>query len=138
MKKCLLAISLLLLLINSYSQFTISDNKRFLLKNGKPFFWLGDTGWELFHRLTREEADKYLKRRSEQGFTVVQAVVLAEFDGLHSPNANGDTPLINDDPTKPNEKYFDHVDYIIDKAASYNISIGLLPTWGDKLNKDKW
>lgn len=120
------------------AQFTVSGNQRYLLKDNKPFFWLGDTGWELFHRLDREEADRYLKRRSEQGFTVVQAVVLAEMDGLHKPNAYGDTPLINDDPSKPNEKYFEHVDYIIDKAASYNISIGLLPTWGDKVFRHQW
>jgi hypothetical protein len=124
--------------INSFPQFSISTNKRFLLKDGQPFFWLGDTGWELFHRLDRTETDTYLKKRSEQGFTIIQAVVLAELDGLHTPNANGDTPLLNDDPTKPNEKYFAHVDYVIDKAASYNISIALLPTWGDKIFKDRW
>jgi hypothetical protein len=120
------------------AQFSISSNHRYLLKEGKPFFWLGDTGWELFHRLNREEADRYLKRRGEQGFTVIQAVVLAEMDGLHTGNAYGETPLINDDPAKPNEKYFEHVDYIIEKAGTYSISIGLLPTWGDKIFKDKW
>lgn len=138
MKKWISFILFLAIATNSFSQFTISPNKRFLLKDGKPFFWLGDTGWELFHRLAREEADQYLKRRSEQGFTVIQAVALAEFDGLHTPNANGDTPLINDDPAKPNEKYFQHVDYIIDKAASYDINIAILPTWGDKVFKDRW
>src|ERR1700704_3056378 len=96
---------------NACAQFSISSNHRYLLKDGKFFFWLGDTAWELFHRLTREEADQYLKRRSEQGFTVIQAVVLAEFDGLHTPNAYGEIPLINDDPAKPNEKYLEHVDY---------------------------
>jgi hypothetical protein len=25
--------------------------------NGKPFFWLGDTAWELFHRLKIEEIE---------------------------------------------------------------------------------
>ncbi len=101
----------------------------------KPFFWLGDTGWELFHRLNREQADRYLKTRSSQGFTVIQAVVLAEFDGLHTPNAYGDLPLLNDDPTTPNENYFKHVDYIINKAAEAGLVIGLLPTWGDKVTK---
>ena len=122
----------------SVAQFTVSPNKRFILKDNKPFFWLGDTAWELFHTLNREETDTYLKRRSEQGFTVIQAVVLAELDGLHTPNANGDLPLINDDPSKPNEKYFEHVDYVIDKAASYNINIAILPTWGDKVFKHTW
>ena len=117
----------------------VSDNKRYLVhQNGTPFFWLGDTAWELFHRLNREEADQYLKKRAEQGFTVVQAVALAEFDGLKEPNPYNETPLLNDDPTKPNEAYFKHVDYIIDKAAQYGLVIGFLPTWGDKLNKSTW
>jgi hypothetical protein len=46
--------------------------------------------------------------------------------------------LVNDDPAKPNEAYFKHVDYIIDKAAFYNLNIGLLPTWGDKIFKNSW
>ena len=45
---------------------------------GEPFFWLGDTAWELFHRLDLAEAERYLDARAEQGFNVVQAVVLAE------------------------------------------------------------
>ncbi|WP_420150499.1 glycoside hydrolase family 140 protein [Spirosoma sp.] len=117
----------------------VSDNKRYLVhQNGTPFFWLGDTAWELFHRLNREEADQYLKKRAEQGFTVVQAVALAEIDGLNDPNPYGDKPLIDNDPTKPNEAYFKHVDYIIDKAAQYGIVIGFLPTWGDKVFKSTW
>jgi hypothetical protein len=114
----------------------VSENKRYLVhQDGTPFFWLGDTAWELFHRLNREEADLYLKHRAAQGFTVVQAVALAELDGLNVANALGDKPLMENDPAKPNEAYFRHVDYIIDKAAEYGIAIALLPTWGDKVFK---
>lgn len=120
-------------------QLKISDNKRYLIhQNGTPFFWLGDTAWELFHRLNREEADQYLKKRAEQGFTVVQAVALAELDGLKEPNPYGEIPIIDEDPTKPNDAYFNHVDYIVDKAAQYGIVIAFLPTWGDKLVKNTW
>lgn len=46
-------------------QLKVSDNRRFLVAvDGQPFFWLGDTAWELFHRLNREEAERYLKRRA--------------------------------------------------------------------------
>jgi len=138
MKRISLFIFLQMVLFSSYTQFSVSPNKHFILRDGKPFTWLGDTGWELFQRLNRQEADYYLNRRAEQGFTVIQAVVLAEFDGLHIPNANGDLPLNFDDPTKPNEKYFEQVDYIIDKAASVGLTIALLPTWGDKVFKDGW
>jgi len=138
MKKIVLPLLLFFLFKISYSQFSISANQRYLLKDGKPFYWLGDTGWELFHRLTREEANEYLKRRAEQGFTVIQAVVLAELDGLHTPNAYGEKPLINDDPTKPNEAYFKQVDYVVDKAKEYGLNIAMLPTWGDKVFKNTW
>ncbi len=141
MKSNFALITLLLLLSGFFASaqtFTVSDNKRFILKNGAPFFWLGDTAWELFHRLDREEADYYLKKRADQQFTVIQAVALAELDGLNTPNAYGYRPLIDNDPARPIEGYFSHVDYIIDKAAEYGLVIGFLPTWGDKLFKASW
>jgi len=117
----------------------VSENKRFLVtSDGKPFFWLADTAWELFHRCDKDEANRYLQKRAEQGFNVIQAVALAELDGLDTPNSNGDKPLTDNDVNKPNEKYFQHVDYIIDRAAELNIYIALLPTWGDKLFKNNW
>jgi hypothetical protein len=109
----------------------VSPNGRYLVdQDGKPFFYLGDTAWELFHRLDRDEADLYLSNRAEKGFTVIQTVVLAERDGLNDPNPYGETPLVGNDPTRPNEKYFDHVDYIVNKAESLGLVIGMLPTWG--------
>ncbi|HAC92029.1 MAG TPA: hypothetical protein DCF63_15600 [Planctomycetaceae bacterium] len=109
----------------------MSENQRYLIhSDGRPFFWLGDTAWELFHRLNREEAERYLKRRAEQGFTVIQAVVLAEVDGLDVPNPYGHLPLEHNDPTRPNEKYFEHVDWIVAKANMLGLRIGMLPTWG--------
>ena len=114
----------------------VSDNHRFLMKeDGSPFFYQGDTAWELFHRLKREEADIYLADRAQKKFTVLQAVILAELDGLHTPNAYGQLPLVGDDPTKPNEEYFRHVDYIVSKTNELGMYIGMLPTWGSWWNK---
>ncbi len=106
--------------------------------SGQPFFWLADTAWELFHRLNHTEAEHYLETRRQQGFNVIQAVILAEMDGLHTPNANGHLPLAGDDPLRPNEFYFRHVDEIIRLAAEKGLYIGLLPTWGDKVNGELW
>ena len=116
----------------------VSDNQRFLVtQDGDPFFFLGDTAWELFHRLNLEEAEIYLRDRAVKGFTVIQAVVLSEYEGLTVPNANGDLPLTDLDPTKPCEPYFAHVDAIVDMAEDLGLYIGMLPTWGDKWNV-KW
>ena len=122
----------------------VSENCRFLVKDdGRPFFYLGDTAWELFHRLNREEAARYLEDRARKGFTVIQAVALAELDGLNTPNPYGHCPLKDNDPARPalvegpDNDYWDHVDYIVNKAEQLGLFIGLLPTWGDKWNK-KW
>ena len=132
-----LLINIFITTLDSYSQLKVSADKHYLLTtSGKPFFWLGDTAWELFHRLSREEADLYLQDRAKKGYTVIQAVVLAELDGLNTPNAYGQKPLINHNPTKPNQKYFTHVDYIVNKAQKLGMIIGMLPSWGDKWNKN--
>ena len=124
----------------------VHDNKRYLMwEDSTPFFYLGDTAWELFHRLTRAQADYYLSVRASQGFNVIQAVALAECCGLSDPNAYGRVPLLKKDgcydPASPDEgngyDYWQHVDYVVDEAARNGLFIGLLPTWGDKLNL-KW
>src|SRR5437763_4406510 len=72
---------------HTQQRIAVSSNGHYLqYENGTPFFWLGDTGWELFHRLKLEEINQYLANRSQKGFTVIQAVLLAEFDGLRKPN----------------------------------------------------
>ena len=84
--------------------------------DGRPFFYLGDTAWELFHRTTREEARLYLEDRARKGFTVIQAVCLAERDGLRVPNAYGDLPFADAGFTRPNERYFTYVDEVVAMA----------------------
>ena len=150
---CIMIRSLLVTLITavasvafatSLPKLKVSDNHRFLVtESGEPFFWLGDTAWEIFHRSSREDADRYLENRAKNGFTVIQAVALAEMDDLNGRNYYGHRALSDKDPTKPDVKdgpdndYWDHVDYIVAKANSLGLYIAFLPTWGDKWNK-KW
>ena len=85
-----------------------------------------------FHRTTRETAEKYLLNRRENGFTVIQACVLAAgyWPGLEE-NLNGDIPFRNNDPLQPNESFFKYMDWIIQKADELGLYVGLLPTWGE-------
>jgi hypothetical protein len=124
----------------------VHPGKRYLMtEDGEPFFYLGDTAWEMFHRLSRAEIDYFLSLRAQQGFNVIQAVALAELDGLRTPNVYGRVPLKqregNFDPTLPDldgeYSYWDHVDYGVRLAAEKGLYIALLPTWGDKYNQ-KW
>ena len=101
--------------------------------DGAPLFLLGDTAWELFHRLTLDETDRYLTVRAAQGFACVWAVALAEFDGLRTPNRNGDVPFEGLDPDRPVESYWRHVDAVLGLARGHGLRTALLPTWGDKV-----
>lgn len=117
-----------------YSPLTLSTNRHYLQHaDGTPFFWLGDTAWELFHRLTREEITRYLDNRESKGFNVIQAVILAEMDGPRAPNRYGDLPLENLDPERPNASYFKLVDWVVTQAKQRGMYVSLLPTWGDKV-----
>lgn len=122
----------------------VSDDRRYVVhEDGSPFFWLGDTAWELFHKLTREEAVLYLANRAHLKFNVIQAVALAEHEGVTSGNAYGRLPLKMNasgvpDPTMPDldgeYSYWQHMDFIIDAASERGMYIALLPTWGDKIH----
>ncbi len=122
----------------------ISENGRFFVtENGDPFFWIGDTGWLLFSKLTREEAAVYFKDRRQKGFNVIQAMVIQ--DVSNAVNVYGDSALlcrdisrplvtIGDSPDNPEQyDYWDHVDYLIKLAAENGIYIALVPVWGSNV-----
>ncbi len=102
-------------------------------EDGRPFFWLGDTAWELIHHTTREECSYYLHTRAQQGFTVIQTVVLSEMAGATDASAMGQKPFLGNDPRRPNDAYFDRVVDVVDEAASQGLYVALVPIWGDKL-----
>ncbi len=122
------------------SSLKVTPNQRYLsTTDGKPFFWLGDTGWLLFTKLTREEAVQYLEDRRQKGFNVIQVM------GLHTLNAvnlYGDSALVNHNIARPltttgnrpevaqEYDFWDHIDYVIDQAAARGIYIAFVPMWG--------
>ena len=149
--KKLLVVAMLLIGIGGNGQMQplkVSANKRyFQTKDGKPFFWMGDTGWLLFVKCKREDATLYLDTRRKQGFNVVQAMLLHDFN--NTKNAYGDWALENFDVSKPaitkgnsfsdslQYDYWDHVDYVVDEAAKRGIYMALVPTWGSNVKSGK-
>ncbi|MEP7376749.1 MAG: glycoside hydrolase family 140 protein [Chitinophagaceae bacterium] len=140
MQRISLSLLFFLLLINVNAQ-PVKNNGRLRVtsdghyleyENGKPFFWLGDTGWQLFSRLTLPEIKMYLENRATKGFNVIQVCLLGE-DKLGKPNRYGHRPLINNDPLQPNEKYFALVDSVVRLCFQKNMMLALLPAWGSKV-----
>ena len=98
----------------SNGRLQVSANGRFLqFANGKPFFWLGDTGWLLPERLNQVQTvngvpaiNAYGKLSMPKGF---------DFSTIDTAEGYG---------------YWQHLDYIVDVAASNGIYIGMVCIWG--------
>ncbi|HEX5787432.1 MAG TPA: glycoside hydrolase family 140 protein [Woeseiaceae bacterium] len=117
----------------------VAADGRSLEAGGDPFFWLGDTGWLMLSRLDRAETEYYLRTRREQGFNVIQAMV------LHTPQmatAAGAPALTDGDPARPRVTpgsdpdesdeydYWDHLDWVVSLAAELGMYLALVPCWG--------
>lgn len=112
---------------------TVSADGRYLQhENGRPFFWLADTGWLLPEKLGREDAEFYLDGCRRAGFNVVQVQVV---NGVPATNAYGaqsmpdgfDFSGIDRDGTYG---YWNHLDYIVGRAREKGIYIGMVCIWG--------
>jgi hypothetical protein len=121
----------------------VSGNERFLTdENGEPFFWLGDTGWLLLNKLNREETTRYLADRKAKGFNVIQVMVLHT---VSAKNAYGDSALIQKNVAQPLTTdgtsfkdsaaydFWDHVDFVIEKAEENQLYLALVPVWGSNV-----
>ncbi|MEH6306877.1 glycoside hydrolase family 140 protein [Olivibacter sp. CPCC 100613] len=121
----------------------VSENGRYVVtEDGNPFFWLGDTGWLLFSKLTKEEINQYLADRQEKGYNVIQVMLLHT---LKAKNVYGHPALAEKDVSKPvlegttqdstQLSYWDLVDYAVQKAAQKNMYLALVPVWGTNVKE---
>jgi Protein of unknown function (DUF4038)/Putative collagen-binding domain of a collagenase len=149
--KKILAGIMIFVSVNTFAQvqpLKISANKRyFQTADGKPFFWLGETAWLLFVKCNRKDVKLYLDTRKQQGFNVIQAMLLHDFNNTR--NVHGDWALKNFDVSTPaitpgsnaanaaEYDYWDNVDYIIDEAARRGMYMALVPTWGSNVKSGK-
>lgn len=125
----------------------VSENGHyFQTEDGKPFFWLGDTGWLTFKKLNRDEIKTYFADRKEKGYNVIQIMTLHSEEMA---NVYGDSALVNKDVSKPlitegsdfenPEEYdfWDHVDYALDVAEENDLYLGMVPIWGTSVKGGK-
>jgi hypothetical protein len=118
----------------------VSDSGRYFVdEQGKPFYFLADTQWELFRRYTLEEAKLILEDRKAKGFTVVMVMLTGVGPGTE-PNLAGERPWTNHDPATPNPAYFEQVDAVVKLARQNDLQllIGIYhQTYGARMTLDK-
>ncbi|NAS13746.1 apiosidase-like domain-containing protein [Poritiphilus flavus] len=120
---CLLTVSVELR--SQMQKLKISDNNRFLVReDGEPFVWMGDTNW-FFAKLSPSIIDSILKKRSEQGFTIM-------FVSCREKLYNGDGPGT---PDNPNEQWWKYLDEYVDKSEKSNLYVGITLGWWGLMKK---
>ncbi len=118
----------------SLPQLRISDNGRYLVKaDGSPFLYLADTAWTMLD-WTRADVNVYLQDRAKKGFTVIQ-ISAAGFNALATPNAFGQTIFVDRNPNRPNDAYFQELDYVVNEAESLGLYVALVPLWANNFER---
>lgn len=107
-----------------------NEGRHLVDQNGKPFFYNADTAWMLFLKLNEAEAEEYFAAREAQGFNAIQ-IILTGFLGMT--NLDGELPFAGttnvQDFARPNEKFFAHVDRVVDRAAKRGLFLAIAPAW---------
>jgi len=117
----------------------ISDNRRYFThQDGKSFIWLADTDWTLAQRVKWDDVEYIMQKRKSQGFTVLQIVALNPEQDREMRNPAGEKALLNNDLNTPNERYFEYLDWVLDKAEEYGFYVLLLPVWGELVVGHNW
>lgn len=112
------------------------DQRSLVDQNNEPIFIHADAAWSLVVALTREEAEVYLEDRRQKKFNALKVNLIEhKFDGgsnLSGPpyNRYGEAPFtVPGDLATPNEAYFAHADWVIDRAAEKGILLLLTPCY---------
>lgn len=114
-----------------------SDHRHLVDQAGAPFLIQGDAAWSLISGLTKEEAERYLEDRRQKGFNSI-IVNLIEHKFRGPANRYGQGPfVVPGDFSAPNERYFEHADWVLRKAAEKGIQVFLAPVYLGYLGTDE-
>ena len=104
----------------------------FQTQNGKPFYFIGDTGWSAFvddsaEKLNRPAFEHYVDTRAAQGFNVIHSTTINQF-GLDN---EGGPPFVSFTEESLNPSYFQEVDQRIAYINRRGITAGMIVAWAN-------
>jgi hypothetical protein len=112
-----------------------ADGRLIVDQSGTPFLFQGDAAWGLIAAATDDQVERYLENRRQKGFNAA-IVRLMEHHFADNPplNVAGQGPFTTPgDFSTPNEAYFAHADWVIQRALDKGILVLLCPAylgWG--------
>jgi hypothetical protein len=128
---------------------SVSVNKRYLVDNNNvPVYWTGDAAWGIAVVPKRQEISLYLADRAQKSVNVALVRLIDHKFTDHDPpwsNVYGDAPFSKNfwggafDFTETNERYWQHVDWVVREAYRYGITILAAPCYlGYRLGDQGW
>lgn len=111
----------------------VSDNGRYLTyADGTPYFYLGDTAWEIVWKSTRDQVERYMLDRKKKGFNAVHVVASSHFflPEYGIANQYGEHFFLDSALTLPNPRFYDYLDTIVARANELGMMIVMVPLWG--------
>ena len=117
------------------SKLAIAEDKQHFIRDGQPFFWVGDTLWSAFTNPTLEEWAEYLKKRKSQGFNVIQINTLPQWDRILPDQGIYPYPMDEkgamDYTAELNMEYVDRSRKICRMAVDEGFTLALVVVWGN-------
>jgi hypothetical protein len=120
------------------------SGRRLVDSDGKAVFLLGEALWAAAWKMSRSEFVEYLENRRRLKFNAIGIIAFSQWYAL--PNIYGDMPFSvidndwdtsdfivtpgNDAAEMGEYDYWDHLDYIIDRAGSAGMYVFLAPIFG--------
>jgi hypothetical protein len=110
----------------------VAPGGRYLVDSvGVPFLIQGDSAWSLIAQLRQDDVVRYLADRRQRGFnTILVSLIEHRFASNAPNNAHGEHPfLAPGDFTRPNDTYFAHADWVLQRAAEEGFLVLLAPCY---------
>ena len=111
---------------------TLDSSGKYLMNSitKKPVFIIGEAAWTLITQLDNSDVEFYLSDRASRGFNYVWCGAADNYYQSNAPrNYYGYPPFDGPDFTNEDVKYWDHVDYVIQKAAAHGVTVALSPAF---------
>lgn len=133
-------ITALLLLAHAYmnaqgTAFPLKANRdgRFIVDaNGKPTFLKGCAAWRLTYNVPMEGVRRFIADRKQRGFNALIMEITPD-NGTGNrgdvPDVNGEHCFIGRDLAKPNERFFRHVDSVLNLCREMQVTVMLFPLY---------
>jgi len=108
-----------------------SENKKYIVDaNNNPVFLTGCASWRLGYNVSIKEVRQFLEDRKSKKFNSLLVQISPDFDGGGNvPNVYGERIFHDADVSKPNEKFFTHVDSVLQVCYDMNFVVVLFPLY---------